>query len=211
MSMTAMIWGASGGIGRALVSRLRAEGWRVLAMSRHTADLGDLTPHLFVANVADPQAVERAIATASQEVAQVNLWIYAAGDIDANKVSDASPDAWQRILDANLTGAYLAVHYSLPLLAPDAHLFFLGALSERLRLPRLSAYAAAKAGLEAFVEVLGKEERKRRITLVRPAAVDTPLWNKVPFKLPTGALSPDAAAEHLLAAYREGHRGVLEF
>jgi 3-oxoacyl-[acyl-carrier protein] reductase len=211
MSKTAMIWGASGGIGRALVSRLRAEGWRVLAMSRHTAELGDLTPHLFEANVADAEAVERAIAAASQEVAQVDLWIYAAGDIDANKVSEASPDAWQRILDANLTGAYLATHYSLPLLAPDAHLLFLGALSERLRLPRLSAYAAAKAGLEAFVEVLGKEERKRRVTLIRPVAVDTPLWDKSPFKLPPGALSPDEAAERILAAYRDDQRGVLDF
>lgn len=59
--------------------------------------------------------------------------------------------------------------------------------------------------------MLGKEERKRRVTLVRPAAVDTPLWDKVPFKLPSGALSPDEAAERILAAYRDGQRGVLEF
>ncbi|HSR33983.1 MAG TPA: SDR family oxidoreductase, partial [Anaerolineae bacterium] len=117
---------------------------------------------------------------------------------------------WQRILDANLVGAYLAAHYSLPLLARDAHLLFLGAVSERMRLPRLSAYAAAKAGLEAFVEVLGKEERKRRVTLVRPAAVDTPLWDKVPFKLPAGAMSPDETADRILDAYRDGHRGVLD-
>ena len=60
-------------------------------------------------------------------------------------------------MTANLSGAYLATHHSLPLLAEDAHLVFLGAVSERLRLPGLSAYAAAKAGLEAFGEALGKE------------------------------------------------------
>jgi 3-oxoacyl-[acyl-carrier protein] reductase len=206
----AMIWGAGGGIGRALVSRLREDDWRVLAMGRHTSDLSDLTSHLLEADVADPEAVERALVAAGQEVDQVDLWIYAAGDIDASKVADGSPADWQRILEANLVGAYLATHYSLPLLARDAHLMFLGAISERLRQPRLSAYAAAKAGLEAFVEVLGKEERKRRVTLVRPAAVDTPLWDKVPFKLPPGALSPEEAAERILDAYREGHRGVLE-
>ena len=211
MTSIAMVWGATGGIGRALVSRLREEGWRVLAMGRHTSDLSDLTPHRFEADVADPGAVEQAVAAASQEVDQVDLWIYAAGDIKASKVAEASPESWQRILDANLVGPYLAAHYSLPLLAPDAHLLFLGAISERLRLPRLSAYAAAKAGLEAFVEVLGKEERKRRVTLVRPAAVDTPLWDKVPFKLPRGALSPDEAAEQILAAYHDGHRGSLDF
>ncbi|NIV33822.1 MAG: SDR family NAD(P)-dependent oxidoreductase, partial [Anaerolineae bacterium] len=82
-------------------------------------------------------------------------------------------------------------------------MIFLGAISERLRLPRLSAYASAKAGLEAFVEVLGKEERKRRVTLVRPTAVDTPLWDKVPFNLPAKALRPEDAAQRILAAHHE--------
>ena len=210
MIKTAMVWGAGGGIGRALVSNLREEGWRVLAMGRHVTDLDDPTSHIFEADLAQPESVEQALAAASEEADQVDLWIYAVGDIAANKVADASPEDWQRILDANLVGAYLATHYSLPLLARDSHLMFLGAVSERLRLPRLSAYAAAKAGLEAFVQVLGKEERKRRVTLVRPAAVDTPLWDKVPFKLPPGAMSPDEAAERILAAYHDGHRGVLD-
>jgi NAD(P)-dependent dehydrogenase (short-subunit alcohol dehydrogenase family) len=210
MNKTAMVWGAGGGIGRALVSALRNEGWQVLAMGRRTTELRDLTPHLFEADLADAGAVEKAVAAASELVDRVDLWIYAAGDIAASKVADASPDSWQRILDANLVGAYLAVHFSLPLLAREAHLMFLGAISERLRLPRLSAYATAKAGLEAFVEVLGKEERKRRVTLVRPAAVDTSLWDKVPFKLPSGAIKPDEAAERILAAYGEGLRGVLD-
>ena len=210
MIKTAMVWGAGGGIGRALVSELKREGWRVLAMGRHVADLDDLTTHIFEADVAQPSSVEQAITAASQETDQVDLWIYAAGDIAASKVANASPQDWQRILDANLVGAHLATHYSLPLLARDSHLVFLGAVSERLRLPRLSAYAAAKAGLEAFVQVLGKEERKRRVTLVRPTAVDTPLWDKVPFKLPPGAMSPDDAAAQILAAYHEGHRGVLD-
>jgi NAD(P)-dependent dehydrogenase (short-subunit alcohol dehydrogenase family) len=210
MIKSAMVWGGGGGIGRALVSRLIVDSWRVLAMGRHTADLSDLTAHRFEADVADPGAVERAIAKAGQEADQIDLWIYAAGDITASKVTDGAPDTWQRILDANLVGAYLAAHYSLPLLAQDAHLMVLGAISERLRLPRLSAYAAAKAGLEAFAEVLGKEERKRRVTLVRPAAVDTPLWDKVPFKLPPGAISPDEAADSIMTAYHEGQRGVLD-
>jgi NAD(P)-dependent dehydrogenase (short-subunit alcohol dehydrogenase family) len=210
MTKNAMIWGAGGGIGRALVSQLRDEGWRVLAMGRHTSDLADVTSDLFEVDISDPAAVELAAAAAGERVDQVDLWIYAAGDIAASKVAQASPESWQRILDANLVGAYLAAHYSLPLLAPNAGLIFLGAVSERLRLPRLSAYAAAKAGLEAFVEVLAKEERKRRVILVRPAAVDTPLWEKVPFKLPAGAMSPDEAAERILSAHRDGHRVQLD-
>ncbi len=96
------------------------------------------------------------------------------------------------------------------LLVADASLIFLGARSERLYLPRLSAYAAAKAGLDSFVEVLAKEERQRRVTLVHPVAVDTPLWEKVTFKLPAGAMSSDEAVQRILSAYRDGHRGQLD-
>jgi NAD(P)-dependent dehydrogenase (short-subunit alcohol dehydrogenase family) len=211
MGKNAMIWGAGGGIGRALASHLEKDGWRVLAMGRHTDQLGGgAIADLFEANVSDSKAIERALDAASEVVDEVDLWIYAAGDITASKVAQTGPDTWQRILDANLGGAYLTAHYSLPLLARDASMIFLGAISERMRLPRLAAYAAAKAGLEGFVEVLAKEERKRRIILVRPAAVDTPLWEKVPFKLPAGAMSPDEVAERILSAYHDGHRGKLD-
>ena len=117
-----MVWGAGGGIGRALVSSLKKDGWRVLAMGRHTADLEDLTPHTFEVDVTQPSSIEQALAAASQETNQVGLWIYAVGDIAASKVADVSPQDWQRILEANLTGAYLTAHYSLPLLARDGHL-----------------------------------------------------------------------------------------
>jgi NAD(P)-dependent dehydrogenase (short-subunit alcohol dehydrogenase family) len=73
------------------------------------------------------------------------------------KVADLDFKSWNRILVANLTGTFLCTHHSLPILAEDAHLFYLGAVSKRLRLPGLPVYAAAKAGLEAFGEVLRKE------------------------------------------------------
>lgn len=101
------------------------------------------------------------------------------------------------------------MHHSLPLLASDAHLVFLGAVSERLRLPGLAAYASAKAGLEAFVDVLRKEQRQRCVTIVRPKAVETPLWEKMPFSLPPGAANTDDVVKRVLQAYQEGHSGML--
>ena len=206
---TAMIWGASGGIGRAVVSHLVTNKWTVVAITHQATNLDNLTPHVIDANVADPFEVQLAVNNASQLVSQV-LWLYAAGDITSRKVADTPFDDWQRILNANLTGAYLTTHHSLPLLATDAHLMYLGAVSERLQLPNLAAYAAAKAGLEAFVEVVRKEERKRRVTLVRPGAVDTPLWEKVPLRLPKNALTPFQVARQILDAYEQGHTGTLD-
>ena len=206
----ALIWGASGGIGRAIVQALAQQGWTVGAVSRHPDDLAGITELRFEADVADVFSVQRAVYAVAQELTPVSLWIYAAGDIAASPVADMDPAAWRRIVDANLTGAFLATHFSAPLLAEDAHLVFLGAYSERLRLPGLAAYAAAKAGLEAFVAALAKEERRRAVTLVRPGAVDTPLWNKMPVRLPRSALTPDDLAQRILAFHEAGSSGILE-
>lgn len=205
-----MIWGASGGIGRALVQKLVQEGWQVWAIARTPGDLEALTPHVLQADLSSVRAVQQAVLAVNETGAQIDLWAYAAGDIEAVSVAEMLPETWQRILDANLRGAYLATHYSLPLLSEAAHLFYLGAVSERMRLPRLSAYAAAKAGLEAFAEALRKEQRQRRVTVVRPGAVDTPFWNKVPFKLPPHAPPPERVAEAIWTAYRERHKGPLD-
>ncbi len=208
---SALIWGAAGGIGRAVVEQLAGDGWTVLAVTRRPLKNLPAGVHNLDADVSDPYEIQLAINSASQLVDEVNLWLYAAGDIASVKVADpSSPSAWQRLLDANLTGAFLTTHYSLPLLAADAHLIYLGALSERLRLPGLAAYAAAKAGLEAFVEALAKEERRRRVTIVRPVAVDTPLWQKVPLRLPPTALTPETLAQRIIEAHHQGHKGALD-
>lgn len=206
-----MIWGAAGGIGHALANTLSNSGWTVATISRHAADLEDVAAYNFEADVAKAREVEAAVLTAAYDLEPVKLWIYTVGDIAANPVSDLEPETWQRIIDANLTGPFLAAHYSMPLLAPDAHLIFVGAVSERLRLPGLSAYAASKAGLEAFGDAFRKEERGRRVTVIRPVAVNTPLWEKVPMRMPKDAGTPEAAAARILKAYEDGETGIVDF
>lgn len=207
---TAMVWGASGGIGSALVKTLADAGWRVLSVARDRGAVSYLTSEVVEADVQDPHSVQQAVQQAEELVEDVDLWIYAVGDITSVKIDQMSPGEWDQILAANLGGAYLAARYSLSLLASDAHMVFLGAVSERLRLPGLAAYASTKAGLEAFAEVLRKEQRGRRVTVVRPKAVETELWEKVPFSVPHGAMEPEALAERILRAYQEGHKGVLD-
>lgn len=211
MNQVAMIWGAAGGIGHALAKALSDSGWTVATMSRHAAELESVAAHNYEADVASAREVQAAVHAAAYDLDPVNLWIYAAGDIAAAPVGDLEPDTWQRIIDANLSGPFLAAHYSLPLLAPDAHLIFVGAVNERLRLPGLSAYAAAKAGLEAFGEAFRKEERGRRVTVIRPVAVDTPLWQKVPMRLPKDAGTPETAAARILKAFQDGETGIVDF
>lgn len=205
-----MVWGANGGIGRGLVEALVGDGWEVVAVTHRHDGLDAPTPHTCAADVDDDFAVQQAVMTAVQSVGTVSLWIYSVGDIMTQKTRDDAAQDWQRILDANLSGAFRATQHSLPLLSDDAHLVYLGAVHERLRLPGLGAYAAAKAGLEAFADALAKEERGKRITVVRPGAVDTPLWDKAGLRLPKNAMTPAALAAKILDAHRAGHKGVLD-
>lgn len=206
----AMIWGGDGDIGRALASHLLDDGWRVVATTHNDIEVDERLAATVQADVADGYAVSRAVMALNGDVGAVDLWVYAIGDIAFTKVADLSPIDWARILNANLNGAFLALHHSLPLLAPDAHLVFIGALTEQLQLPRLAAYATAKAGLEAFVAVLGKEDRKRKITLVRPGAVDTKFWGRGPATLPKNHLQPGDVAEAILTIYQEGKTGQID-
>ena len=209
MIRNALIWGADGGIGFAIAQRLVNQDWKVIMAGRHTERLEGLNGFVVEMEAGDPFSFQKAMAAISQEVDEIHLWVYAVGDITSSPVNQMAFQDWQRILDANLTGAFLATHYSWPILAKDAHLFYLGALSERLRQPGLGAYVAAKAGLEAFAEVVRREAR-RRVAVLRPAAVDTPLWQKAPFKLPPRHLNPADVVACILQAYEEGTEGNLD-
>ncbi|MEZ4592602.1 MAG: SDR family NAD(P)-dependent oxidoreductase [Chloroflexota bacterium] len=210
MDKTAMIWGVNGGIGRAIAAELRKNEWTVIGVCRQPAEMEGLVDHVFAADVSREFEVQTAVHATSLEVDQIDLWIYAVGDIETTAVADLDTESWQRQLDANLTGPFLATKHSLPLLAANAHLVYLGAVSERLKLPKFSAYVAAKAGLEAFVASLQKELRGKKITLVRPGAVATPFWDKLPLRLPKDAAPPEKVAKRILAAYEEGHSGQLD-
>lgn len=206
----ALIWGASGGIGAALAEALAAAGWEVAGTARDASRLPRAVAHPLEANVGDEASVRAAVYAAAQALGEVSLLVYAAGDIAQVKVAEMHPAAWARLMDANLTGAYVTTHYSLPLLTADGAIVLLGAVHERLRLPGLAAYAAAKAGLEAFATALAKEERTRRVLVVRPGAVDTPLWEKMPVRLPRNALSPAACAQQVMEAIDAGKAGTLD-
>ena len=206
----ALIWGASGAIGQAVLRKLNAEGWTTAGIVRDSLKIPQIADFVFETEFENPGYIEETAYLVSQEIGDINFWCYAAGDISSEKVSEMAPKDWQRIITANLNGAFFAIHYFLPLLTEIAHVFFIGAMSERLRLPGLSAYAASKAGLEALAESLGKEERKKRITIVRPGAVATPFWDKVPLRLPKDAAPAKKVAEKIYEAYLSGHKGNLD-
>ena len=65
-------------------------------------------------------------------------------------------------------------------------------------------------GIISIIASLQKELRGKKIALVRPGAVATPFWDKLPLNLPKVAALPEKVAKRILAAYDEGHSGQLD-
>lgn len=206
----ALIWGASGGIGQALVRQLKVDGWRVYGAARQESRVPPEVDRAVHFDAGSPDSISAAAMIVAQETDGIDLMVYTAGAMQAVAIEDMHMQDWQRIMDANLTGAYLTTQGALGLLRESAHVAYIGAYVDKLTLPRFGAYAAAKAGLETLAGVLQKEHRQLKFTVVRPGAVDTPFWDDLPFKLPKGAIEPQAVAAAVIERYRSGEKGLLD-
>ena len=208
---TTMIFGASGGIGSAIGEYLKEKEFSVAAAVRNVnGNTIDFAEVVVAGDFGSSQDVAILIREIAEEVSQIDLWVYAAGDIQYQKQADQSDLDWERIFNANLFGAQKTLKASMPLLAEDAHIMFIGAYTDRLTMPGLSAYTASKAALAAYSAVLEKELRGKKVSLIRPSAVDTPFWEKVPFKLPPNALQPEDVAAKVFTAYSQGLSGLVD-
>jgi NAD(P)-dependent dehydrogenase (short-subunit alcohol dehydrogenase family) len=145
----------------------------------------------------------------AHEIDELALSIYAAGDLHADFLRKMSPEGWTAVLDANLTGAFLTSSHTVQLMAKTGQMMFIGAYVDHLILPKMGAYAVAKAGLETYADVLQKEQRRLNITLVKPGAVATPFWENAPFRAPADAKTAETVAAAMLAHAAAGKRGTL--
>lgn len=205
----ALIWGASGGIGSAIVTLLREKGWRLFAAARDESRVppADLICTFDAAN--DYSFKETAMKVA-HESNGIDLVVYAAGGLVAAPVADINSDGWSAVIESNLSGAMRSAQVSVPLMKEGGHMMFIGAYIDHLILPKFAAYAAAKAGLEPLIGILAKEHRKHKFTVVHPGAVATAFWDNAPFSLPKTAKQPLIVAEAILARWESGESGKLD-
>jgi len=205
-----IIWGSEGGIGQGIGRVFKDMGWEIVAVAREISGKSSFADWSFEADFTRSQEVTVVKDELQRMSLGLDVYVYAGGDIAAGKVREMDARVWDRILANNLSGVFQTLQASLPLLDEKAHIFMLGAVSERLQLPGLSAYAAAKAGLEAFAVAFSKEERQKSISVVRPGAVATDLWHKVPFKQPAHAMEAEKVGRKIWEAYEQGHNGNLD-
>lgn len=205
---TALVFGAAGGLGRAITASLISAEVRVLGVARDETTLSGL--EATSADLTLEHDVAAACMWAAQEAGPVDLLVFAAGRMGHSPLAQTSAEALHRLWADNLLAAHLVNLHATPLLPPEGHRVFLGAYVDKLHFPQLGAYAAAKAGLDAWVRVLIREERALKTTLLRLPAVDTRLWAQAPFPLPRGALAPAAVGDEVVRCWREGKVGVVD-
>jgi NAD(P)-dependent dehydrogenase (short-subunit alcohol dehydrogenase family) len=196
-------------MGQALINQLNSTGWRVFAASRDVEAIPAGVYERYRFDAANPGTIKDIAIDLAHQTNGLDLWVYAAGELQADLLGKMSPQTWSAVLDSNLTGAFLTISHTVHLLNEGAQAAFIGAYIDHLILPKMGAYAVAKAGLEPLVSVLQKENRKINFTLVKPGAVATDFWQDAPFKMPADAKSPDIVAQAIFDQYEQGARGFL--
>ena len=194
---TAVVTGASSGIGAATARRLAADGWTVVAAARRLDRLGALaSSHPAIRpqalDVTDPRSVEDlAEAVPSCDLLVAN----AGGAYDLAPLSDADPETWARTYDVNVLGTVRTVQALLPALqAARGHVVLTGSTAGRWVYEGGGGYVAAKHALAALRDTLRLEvvESGVRVSEVAPGMVETEEFSLVRF---------DGDAERAAAVY----------
>lgn len=206
----ALIWGASGGIGRELVNTLKDANWTVYGAARQTGNIPSSCDEVFTFDVNKPDTFKEIALLLAQDNISLDLVVYAVGQMKAMTLENYTTSDWQEMMNINLNGAHMAVQSVLHLVPNNGHVMVIGAYTHKITLPRFGAYVTAKAALEPMMTIFAKENRKKNFTLVRPPAVNTAFWDNVPVRLPENALSPEIVAKAMLEHVEKGKNGTLD-
>jgi NAD(P)-dependent dehydrogenase (short-subunit alcohol dehydrogenase family) len=191
---TALVTGASTGIGRATARRFAEEGATVYITGRREAELADAARETgaipVVGDVADPADLDRLFATIADAGAGLDVLFANAGGGDMAPLAELTPESFDRTFGTNVRGTVFTVQKALPLLNPGASIVVTGSSSAYRGVPAFGVYSASKAALRQFARVWAAELAPRgiRVNTLVPGPTDTPGLR---------GLAPDAAEEML--------------
>lgn len=184
----AIVTGGARGIGRTICVELARAGADVCvnylrseaAANRLVRELVGLKSDAFAvrADVTKARDARRLVSTAAKRLGHLDILVNNVGDFLVKPVSETTEADWRRILDSNLTSAFLCTKYALPHMRKRkwgriVNLVAAGAYRAH-GTSGMSAYYAAKAGVVAFTKALAREEGPDEITAnaVAPGVID---------------------------------------
>lgn len=215
---SAIITGASRGIGAEIARRLTKEGVRVAVASRNRESLDRVVVSLGASafalqvDVTDRESVAamgrefRKTVGGAPDIVVNNAGLFRVAQIEAMKSED-----FVATVGTNLFGSFFMLHEFLADMKQrgSGHVLTIGSMGDRQIFPENAAYNAAKFGLRALHEVLRAEIRGTgvRATLLSPGSVDTALWDQIDteseesgFPSRSEMLTPDAVGRAALFA-----------
>lgn len=192
---TAVVTGASTGIGRAIASSLTNAGWRVFGSVRREKDAADAQTALgenfspLIFDVTDDAAIKREAAKVESALRgrTLNALVNNAGVAIAGPVAYLDLDDLKRQMEVNVYGPIRATQAFLPMLGADhartgapGCIVNISSVAGKMASPYMSPYAMSKHALEAMSESLRRELIRHGIdvVIVGPGAIRTPIWTK---------------------------------
>lgn len=161
-----LITGAARGLGAGLAQRLAARGAKVALvglepdeMAKVAVECGD-DAAVFEADVTDWAALEAATAGVVERFGGIDIVVANAGIAAAGFVRSIDPAAFERTIEVDLLGVWRTVRVTLPhVIERKGYIQIVSSLAAITHAPAMAAYAAAKAGVEAFGNSLRAEVR----------------------------------------------------
>jgi len=207
---TALVTGATGGIGGAIAHQLHACGATIVASGTRAEKLdtliGELGERCFAvpANLSDPVAPDALVAAAGEAAGGVDILINNAGLTRDNLAMRMKDEEWQEVLDVNLSSAFRLSRAVLRgmMKARWGRIVTVTSVVGATGNLGQTNYAASKAGLTGMTKALAQEVASRGITVncIAPGFIETPM---------TDALSDDQKAA-LLGRIPAGRLGMVD-
>jgi len=225
---TAIVTGASRGIGQHIARSLARSGYRLILTARSGQELEALADDLrasgaqavaVAADVTDPQGQDRIIRAAESDGGRIDVLVNNAGGDPQREFEEMTWEENEAILRLNLLAPMELTHKLLPGMVSrgKGHVVNISAIAGRVGFPYLEAYAAAKDGLIAFTRVLRNDFRASGVSssavilgAIRDAGQGQRTSDEMGVVLPKGATSPaDAVGSAVARAIEKDQAEVV--
>lgn len=204
---TAIVVGASSGIGKAIAEHLAAAGWKVGVTSRKLENLAEMVTRLGdrvvpkVIDVDDPESTREGLRALADELGGVDLWVLNAGTGILNRDFAWEPE--RQTIATNVMGfaamTDVAVHHCIG--RGEGRIVGVSSVAKKRGHPFTASYSGSKAFVSLYLDgvrqFLRREAPKVSVTEVAPGYIDTPLQQ---FDEAFWVVSAKTAAKQIVAA-----------
>jgi 3-oxoacyl-[acyl-carrier protein] reductase len=188
MARTAIVTGASRGIGRVIAKRLAKDGFAVVVNYAGNSSKAQEVVNEIVADggiaialqadISKAEDVANLFAKTKEQYGQIDVVVNNAGIMGLSQIAKGDLDLFEKTIDTNLRGTFLIFSQAAQHIADGGRIVAFSSSVLLKAFPGYGAYIAAKAGVEGLVHVLANELAGRNVTVngVAPGPVGTELF-----------------------------------